>query len=472
MKFTYKIITTCIITIAIICSMGSAFIIYQNHSHLLKSVIEQAARNQFIETFSLESKLVQDTLEENTQYGNDTQSMDMRAQYYLKQYTNVQQDTARYYVLKREDQAVYIDMDSTLIANSIIKNDASVRLIKDKKQYYTYLTTELKVGSLTYFLTTYTDITSVFQERTRQVQQFLLVNIGMLSGAFLLLYISIRYLTQSINRLNEASKRIANGHYEERTHIESNDEIGELSKSFDEMAAATQQTFQKLKDEATAREEFMSSFSHEIKTPMTSIIGFADMLRTYDCDEKTRLKAASYIFNEGTRLNSLSHTLMDLLALNENTPNLSFIFVQDIMLSLKQYYENSSIKKDLYFLYDQGEVLSHNKLLFTLLRNLIDNAIKVSENKPIIIKGQKHKNTYEFMVIDQGIGMSQEDIEKATLPFYMADKSRSRSMGGSGLGLSIVKRICDLHHTSLQITSEINEGTTIRFILEVRPDES
>lgn len=472
MKFTYKIIATCLITIAVIFSLGSALVIYQNHAHLLKSVIEQAAGSQSIESFSLESKLLQDTLEENTQYGSDVSAMDVRAQYYMLQYASIYTDKERYYLLKRDNQAVYMNIPNTLEASSQIENDASVRLMKDNKHYYAYLTTELKAGSLTYYLTTYTDITSVYQERNRQLQQFLIVNAGMLIIAFLLLNVSIRYLTRYIGLLNEASKRIAKGHYEERTQISSDDEIGELSKSFDEMAAATQQTFQKLKTEAEEKEEFMSSFSHEIKTPMTSIIGYADMLRTYDCDEATRQVAASYIFREGNRLNALSHTMMDLFALNQQTPKLSAIPVEQVMITLKQYYENSTNHANLAFCYDSGTVLSNEELLFTLLRNLIDNAVQVSEGTKVLIKGIHLDNTYQLMVIDHGIGMSQENIEKATLPFYMADKSRSRSKGGAGLGLSIVKKICDLHHTPLTIQSKENEGTTISFVLEVIKDEA
>ena len=472
MKFTYKIIATCLITIAVIFSLGSALVIYQNHTHLLKSVIEQAAGSQSIESFSLESKLLQDTLEENTQYGSDVSAMDVRAQYYMLQYTSIYTDKERYYLLKRDDQTVYMNTQSSLEANSQIKNDASVRLMKDKKHYYAYLTTELKAGNLTYYLTTYTDITSVYQERNRQLQQFLIVNAGMLIIAFLLLNVSIRYLTRYIGLLNEASKRIAKGHYEERTQINSDDEIGELSKSFDEMAAATQLTFQKLKTEAEEKEEFMSSFSHEIKTPMTSIIGYADMLRTYDCDEATKQVAASYIFREGNRLNALSHTMMDLFALNQQSPKLTAILVEQVMMTLKQYYENSTNHAVLAFHYDSGIVLSNEELLFTLLRNLIDNAVQVSEGTEVLIKGIHLDNTYQFMVIDHGIGMSQENIEKATLPFYMADKSRSRSKGGAGLGLSIVKKICDLHQTPLTIQSKENEGTTISFILEVIKNEA
>ena len=196
------------------------------------------------------------------------------------------------------------------------------------------------------------------------------------------------------------------------------------------------------------------------------------MLRTYDCDEATRQIAASYIFREGNRLNALSHTMMDLFALNQQTPKLTAILVEQVMMTLKQYYENSTNHANLTFCYDAGIVLSNEELLFTLLRNLIDNAVQVSEATEVLIKGIHLDNTYQFMVVDHGIGMSLENIEKATLPFYMADKSRSRSKGGAGLGLSIVKKICDIHQTPLTIQSKENEGTTISFTLEVIKDEA
>ena len=118
MKFTYKIIVTCLITIAVIFSLGSTLVIYQNHAHLLKSVIEQAAGSQSIESFSLESKLLQDTLEENTQYGSDVSAMDVRAQYYMLQYASIYTDKERYYLLKRDDQTVYMNTQPSLEANS------------------------------------------------------------------------------------------------------------------------------------------------------------------------------------------------------------------------------------------------------------------------------------------------------------------------------------------------------------------
>ncbi|MFR6487349.1 MAG: sensor histidine kinase [Clostridium sp.] len=118
-------------------------------------------------------------------------------------------------------------------------------------------------------------------------------------------------------------------------------------------------------------------------------------------------------------------------------------------------------------------VYSKEELLFTMLRNLIDNAIKASPpTATVFICGALCDEGYRITVRDDGIGMREEDIEQALQPFYMADKSRARKQGGAGLGLSIVKRICDLHGSPLQIASKPQEGCSVTFLLEVISDEN
>ena len=174
----------------------------------------------------------------------------------------------------------------------------------------------------------------------------------------------------------------------------------------------------------------MGSFSHEVKTPMTAILGFADLLRTCDCDEETRQKAAQYIYTEGKRLEKLSYTLMDLLAVGDHQIQLEPVSLKLIFKQLSDYYFGKYVHYILRFEETDLWVKSQSDLLFTLLRNLIDNAMKASqEGQTIIVKTYLENNQVVVSVVDEGMGMSQEDVKKATEAFYMADKSRSRSQG-------------------------------------------
>lgn len=474
MKLSQKIIFSCITTIAIVFSLGSTIMLYQNHRHLLNETLKQKLSAHEIEMNALESKLVQDSLDHLTDNGKDKDKMDARFQYYLQQNNSMKNRQNQGYILYDEKgNVIYSDVSSSLYNK--MKKDVfdHYYLIPHEQHTYSIFTSKLTAGNMKWYVSAAYDISDVYGERTRQFQSFLIIDACILLFSYLILRSLSRYLLGPIQKLNEASQHIAQGNYKERTNIQSDDEVGELSKSFDHMADAIETNMTMLKQQAEAKEAFMGSFSHEIKTPMTAILGFADMLRTYDCDVETRRKAADYIYTEGKRLNSLSHTMMDLLSLNETTPSLSDVCVDEIITALKKYYEGVDCVCQIEFICASAYVLSNKELLFTILRNLIDNAIKASTNQQlVIVKGVVYEQKYQFSIMDEGIGMSEKDIEMALEPFYMADKSRSRKQGGAGLGLSIVKRILDIHHTQLDITSIPNKGTSVSLMLEVMPHEN
>ena len=334
-----------------------------------------------------------------------------------------------------------------------------------------FITTDIQLGKEKFYLTAYYDMSYCYEERDRQLQSFFITSIFMFSLAFFILKFVAQYITKPIHKLNKVSQRIARGEYGVRTCIKSEDEIGELSQSFDKMAAMNELTIHQLKENVIQKEEFMGSFSHEIKTPMTAILGFSDLLRTCDCDIETRQKAAQYIYTEAKRLERLSYALMELLSMGDSQAELKFISLQSVFSQLKEYYDSKA--NEYRFIFDSIDiqVLSHDDLLFILLRNLIDNAIKASQKgQTIKVKTKCYDSKILVSVIDEGIGMSEEDTKKVTEAFYMADKSRARLQGGAGLGLAIVKRICTLHQTDLNIESKLNEGTIISFELEVKDE--
>ena len=455
MKFSDKLTLSSTAVIAILFSTGATFMMVQNHDHLLQSYISRNMQTHDLESFSLESKLTQDATSNLTSFGSDEKAIRSRSMYYLQQVaSHMNQPQTQYALLDTKHTVLYATEEKKLFEEHSL--NSRIMLVSS----------QITVGKFTYLLESGYDITSCFQERNRQFQTFFLTLLCVLLFSFLLLKRLSVYLSKPFLKLHEASRRIASGNYEKRTSIQSDDEIGELSRSFDEMAKATQQTIQQLED-------FMSNFAHEIKTPMTAILGFADTLRTYDCDVDTRKKCADYIYTEGKRLEKLSYTLMDLLSLSGKDIQLQPVSIASVVKQLRQYYDAVSITDRLCFHCASCTVYALEELLFSALRNLIDNAIKASDAaQEILVKGELCGKSYRISVTDHGIGMREEDIQQASQPFYMADKSRARQQGGAGLGLSIVKRICDLHGSPLLITSKLHEGTVVAMLLEVVDHEN
>lgn len=472
MKLTEKIIWSCVLTIALIFSLGGSYLIVQNHLYLLNERISQNIDQHLVLAYSLESKLIQDTSSITTNYGEDDAVMNDKAVYYLQQLSSTGNQPSKLYTLyDLHDQQLSSTMSSDMITVCEHSDDTYTIKYQDSS-YIMYITSSISSDyQHTYRLCNAYDVTAIYSQRNIQFRDYLIIDLLMLTIAFFIIRYLSKRLTKPINVLNDITQHITQGYYEERTNIGGHDEIAQLSKSFDEMAEATQITIEQLKFSNEAKETFMSSFSHEIKTPMTAIIGFADMLRSYDCDKETIQKATSFIYHEGKRLEGLSQHMMELLSLNNKNIEYNAVSSASLKEQLKRYYEALHIT-NLNFNIEAATIKGNETLLYTLLKNIIDNACKACPQKEIEIQGYRiPPNDFKFQVLDQGIGMNEQEIQKACEPFYMADASRTRTQGGAGLGLSICKRICDLHHTKLWITSKPTQGTSIYFSLEVYMDE-
>lgn len=132
-------------------------------------------------------------------------------------------------------------------------------------------------------------------------------------------------MTRPLEQLEQASRQIAAGAYSQRTAIHGSDEIASLSRSFDEMAQAVEGTVQTLQQNARQKDDFVAAFTHELKTPMTSILGFADILRSGEVSPATRRTAADYIYHESKRLEALSGNLLALMGLEQQPPQLEAV---------------------------------------------------------------------------------------------------------------------------------------------------
>ena len=155
-----------------------------------------------------------------------------------------------------------------------------------------------------------------------------------LAGGLVLLL--CRRMTRPLEQLEQASRQIAAGAYSQRTAIHGSDEIASLSRSFDEMAQAVEGTVQTLQQNARQKDDFVAAFTHELKTPMTSILGFADILRSGEVSPATRRTAADYIYHESRRLEALSGNLLALMGLEQQPPQLEAVPLGRVLQSLRR----------------------------------------------------------------------------------------------------------------------------------------
>ena len=224
-----------------------------------------------------------------------------------------------------------------------------------------------------------------------------------------------------------------------------------------------------LENVALRREEFIGSFAHELKTPLTAIIGYADMLRSKDMSPKTRFTAAGYIFSEGKRLEALSLKLMDIIVAGKQELELKRFeigyFIRTVAAVTVPSLSSEDITLDMRW--EPGYIEVEPDLFKTLMINLVDNARKASKrNSTIELYGKAEDGGYAMYVQDHGRGIPQDELIKITEPFYMVDKSRARAQNGAGLGLALCQRIAELHNTKLEYSSELGQGTTVRILLK------
>lgn len=330
-----------------------------------------------------------------------------------------------------------------------------------------YIQTGITVNTLDriLYLETMKDVSDVFEERALGFSVYRRVTmIMLLLGAFIMHFIS-SWLTKPIRLLTRATKRMAAGDYDYRARRVSDDELGQLTMDFNNMANALEENINNLEEEIKAREDFVAAFAHELKTPLTSIIGYADALRSRKLDEEKSFLSANYIYSEGKRLEAMSFRLLDIIVTKRREIELQIVPAESLFLYLEDMFSNSG-EMVFVFRYDKGIVKAEANLIKTVLINLVDNACKASEaGSRIEIEGNLLENGYRFSVKDYGVGIPKEEQNKVTKAFYMIDKSRSRSKNGAGLGLALCAEILFLHNSRLKIDSEPGEGSCISFIL-------
>ena len=445
MSLSKKLIITIVSVVFCAFSLGGLLMMANNFGVSLNDAVTQNTERWQMSCNNLRSRLISDKIK-GVDYESST----------VAQYARQMMSYAEKWELlikNSEGDVVYSNLKDRKIA-SLEENSYCV--IKYENEYYNCFSSSFEIYDEKLTLTGCFDITYVFKERSRQYLAFLLTefSVVMLTGAAA--FILSKRITSPLLKLNKTAKSIAGGEYERRTNITSDDEIGSLSKSFDDMVC-------RLENQINVKTAFVADFSHELKTPMTSIIGYADILRNRILSEEEKFLYADKIYKNGKRLYALEEKMLSLLEISQNKLVLKPVNVNDVKKELELIFDKNA--EIIYELTPNISVLADKELLTTLLRNLIENALKACENSPVTLSGELVEGKYIFCVTDRGCGMDEKVLSKITEPFYKADKARNSS--GFGVGLSICKSICNAFNTKLIFKSRPGEGTQVSFETEV-----
>ena len=267
------------------------------------------------------------------------------------------------------------------------------------------------------------------------------------------------YQISMFKAIVEAMEKISKGDFNVKLEYDN-----EKIKPFAELVKGVNSMAVELSTMEKMRQEFVSNVSHEIQSPLTSIKGFAQILKNTNLSEKDRVHYLNIIETESTRLSKLGDNLLKLATLDSEKVQLQIKKyrldkqIRSTILSLEPHWDNKNINVEIFM--DEVQIIGDEDMLSQVWTNLIHNSIKFTpENGHIKIYLRYLEENVEFKIADTGIGISEEEKVHIFERFYKADKSRSRSMGGNGLGLSIVKRIIDVHKGSIFVESELGKGS-------------
>lgn len=308
------------------------------------------------------------------------------------------------------------------------------------------------------------DVTETYTVRQTQQRAYHTTFVILIAIGAAVSWLTSYLLTRPLGTLSRASRELARGNLGYRAPVRSRDEVGQLAADFNRMAGQLEQNVNRIQETMALQERFMADFSHEMKTPMTSIIGYADLLRSQVLTPDEQMDAANYIFSEGKRLEALGLKLLDMLSLDQSKLQLVPAHPADLVAGLLEHLKRLYAQKGIALQYrtEEGACFLEPDLFKTLLVNLMDNARKALDSGGNIYVWQEMlPDSCRVRVLDNGRGIPPEALAHLTEAFYRVDKSRSRAQGGAGLGLSLCNEIVQLHGGTMQFDSRVGNGTVV-----------
>ncbi len=288
--------------------------------------------------------------------------------------------------------------------------------------------------------------------------------------AYVMIVLTTSRLTSEIQVLNTGVKDITKGNYNAKLKVDRSDEIGELSRNLMVMASS-------LKAVDSQRRKFISNISHDLRSPMTSIRGYINAIIDDVVPKEMHTKYLKKASEESDRMIKLINDILDLSKMQSVNfaINKSVVDIKTLLIDVVDSFEARLLEKeiDVAFNFDKEENVNCDKeLIHRVVSNIIDNAVKFADvgGKLKISTKKKNKKLY-VSIYNTGSSIDATDLPNIWKRFYKLDESRGRVKNSSGLGLSIVKEIIDMHKEDIEVRSKANY-VEFEFTLSLAKTES
>ena len=458
MKLWIKISLICTATLFLIVSTGGTVLLWNSREHILDITIQATVKSLNNLGTSLSGmvgyygKEDEDALVQKTLIGYCFNTLSRNI---------VSADAATALYLGQE--AVKSDLvfePETLLPSDRLGETPAYQLSSIVGRRILLVGVKKKLLSQTYCIYLVQDVTDVYTDINRMILQFIAIGTAAILAGAALIVLLVRLATRPLKDLSQSARRIARGDYDQRAAVHTRDEVGDLAQDFNAMAQAVQAHFLRQEELMKRQQLFIGGLTHEFKTPLTSIIGHSETLLYTKLPQEARDNSLQHIHEQCRWLERLTQKMLRLVTLREAIERREQP-VEPLLEAVRKSVAETLEKRGvgLSVACEMDALAMDYDLMLSLLVNLVDNAAKASSQGQIV-ELSAYDHTIE--VRDHGIGMAGEELERIVEPFYMVDRSRSRRMGGSGLGLALVKAIADAHGARLCIDSAPMQGTTAK----------
>ena len=426
MKFFWKLYFSLMILLCSCFSIGSYILIQGSFNNSLKREMNTAYQ---------ENSIICSTLKNYTNWYEEDIEDISRIQELLATVTVQSFDRNIMFCLRDKSGDVVFQNDhfshsSTLIKN--LKNNQKKSILKKtSSKYYVYTIQPVSIGSNPFYIENKYDVTSLFQTRSSQIQTYLKSTVVLLSLGMVLVYMISSWLMKPIKRLSQGLKEVTQDNIYSQLEVTGDDEIADVMNDFNSMSIHLSQTLDELNETIEKQKIFIGDFSHELKTPLTSIIGYGDLIRSKKLSEEELILYSNAIVEEGKRLEKISMKLMDLTVLKQDTCTMSPIpatlFFDQIQQGIQPLLDQHHITLTMDI--TPSTIYIDSDLMKTVLYNLIDNSRKaIGSNGYIKIRGFIEVKNYHITLADNGCGIPKEEIDKLTQAFYMVVNQEAGKM--------------------------------------------